>query len=234
MTELEKKLLLTKNEYDYLMEHFGYESPRPPKPRIKQINYYFDTDDLFMNRKNITCRIRLKDGKYRATMKQHSQNSDHSIETEMEIYNGITSNSFTNMGLKLQGKLETVRCIILKDEICEVALDKNEYLGHTDYELEIEYALDHEKEAQSIFRFFRDILTRRKYFLVYEESVTEAPSAPSKSSRFFQKKLSIKHTAQTGEKVIDENAYVPQKRSIRESNFASSYEVNMFDETPVH
>ena len=27
MTELEKKLLLTEDEYDYLMEHLGYESP---------------------------------------------------------------------------------------------------------------------------------------------------------------------------------------------------------------
>ena len=64
MTELEKKILLTEEEYYYLMEHLGHDSPLFPKPIVKQINYYFDTDDLSMNRQNTTCRIRLKDGKY--------------------------------------------------------------------------------------------------------------------------------------------------------------------------
>ena len=72
MTELEKKLLLTEDEYDYLMERFGYGSPLIQKPIVTQINYYFDTDDFSMNRRNTTCRIRLKGGKYRATMKRHS------------------------------------------------------------------------------------------------------------------------------------------------------------------
>ncbi|MBQ7335743.1 MAG: hypothetical protein IJW92_04665 [Clostridia bacterium] len=52
MIEFEKKILLTKEEYDCLFAHFGQE-----KPRVKQVNYYFDTDDFLMNRKNITCRI---------------------------------------------------------------------------------------------------------------------------------------------------------------------------------
>ena len=69
MTELEKKLLLTEDEYDYLMEHLIYESPLIQMPITTQINYYFDTDDFSMNHQNITCRIRLKDGKYKATMK---------------------------------------------------------------------------------------------------------------------------------------------------------------------
>ena len=79
MTELEKKLLLTEDEYDYLMEHLGYESPLIQKPIVTQINYYFDTDDFSMNRQNTTCRIRLKDGKYKATMKKHASGGDQSI-----------------------------------------------------------------------------------------------------------------------------------------------------------
>ena len=34
MTELEKKLLLTEDEYDYLMEHLGYESPLIQNPSL--------------------------------------------------------------------------------------------------------------------------------------------------------------------------------------------------------
>ena len=66
MTELEKKL---EDEYDYLMEHLRNESPLLQMPITTQINYYFDTDDFSMNRQNTTFRIRLKDGKYKATMK---------------------------------------------------------------------------------------------------------------------------------------------------------------------
>ena len=197
MTELEKKLLLTEEEYDYLMEHLGYESPLIPSPITTQINYYFDTDDFSMNRQNTTCRIRLKDGKYKATMKKHSSSGDRSTETEMEIYNGLESNAFTEMGLKLQGELVTRRCIVFKDAGCEAVLDKNEYLGQTDYELEIEYTPEHEKDAQAILKIFKDMLIRRKCFLAYKESLKEVPDVPSKSSRFFERMISKKAVSKT-------------------------------------
>ena len=197
MTELEKKLLLTEDEYDYLMEHLGYESPLIQKPILTQINYYFDTDDFSMNRQNTTCRIRLKDGKYTATMKNHSSGTDKSTETEMDIYDGLDNNAFTDMGLKLQGELVTNRCVVLKYPNCEAVLDKNEYLGHTDYELEIEYKPEHEKDAQAILKIFRDMLTRRKCFLIYKEGLKETPDVPSKSSRFFERMNSTKAASQT-------------------------------------
>ena len=196
MTEFEKKLLLTEDEYDYLMEHLGYESPLIQKPVTTQVNYYFDTDDFSMNRQNTTCRIRLKDGKYKATMKKHASGGDQSTETEMEIRNGLESNAFTDMGLKLQGELVTKRCVVLKDANCEAVLDKNEYLGHKDFELEIEYAPEHENDAQAILKILRDMLTRRKCFLAYKESLNEAPDVPSKSSRFFERMSSTKATSQ--------------------------------------
>ena len=42
MTEREKKMLVSKDEYDYLIEQLGYELPGIKKPIIRQINYYFD------------------------------------------------------------------------------------------------------------------------------------------------------------------------------------------------
>jgi len=198
MTEFEKKLLLTKDEYDYLMELFGYESPLVQKPNFKQINYYFDTDDFSMNRQNITCRIRLKNGTYKGTMKQHSPDSDHSTETEIEVYDGLNNNAFINMGLRLQGALVTERCAILKTADCEVVLDKNDYLGHTDYELEIEYTLEHEKNAQAILRIFRDMLTQRKCFFAYKEGLLDLPHFPSKSNRFFKRKSVVNQASQKG------------------------------------
>ena len=102
MIELEKKLLLTKEEYTCLLHHFGNKN----QP-VKQINYYFDTKDLSMNRQGITCRIRLKNGTYTATMKQHTSNSDFSTETKMEVRNDLIDNAFVDMNLSLQGELVT-------------------------------------------------------------------------------------------------------------------------------
>lgn len=189
------------------MEHFSYEDPFLQKATVKQINYYFDTDDLSMNRQNITCRIRLKDGKYKATMKQHSLNSDHSTETEVKIYDGLDSNVFTDMGLKLQGELITERCIILKDSVCEAVLDKNEYLGHTDYELEIEYSLKHEKDAQAILQFFCNMLTRKKSFLPHKKCYFDSPNISSKSKRFFKRKVLNNQMSHEGENLMDEKLY---------------------------
>ena len=114
----------------------------------------------------------------------------------MEIYNGLESNTFTNMGLKLQGELITKRCVVLNEVNCEAVLDKNEYLGQTDYELEIEYTSEHEKDAQAILEIFRDMLTRRKCFLAYKESLKDVPNVPSKSSRFFERMSSTKAVSQ--------------------------------------
>ena len=105
----------------------------------------------------------------------------------MEIHNGLDSNAFADMGLKLQGELVTKRCDVLKDSNCEAVLDKNEHLGHKDFELEIEYTPEHEKDAQVILKIFKDMLTYRKCFLTYKESLKEAPGAPSKSSGFFER-----------------------------------------------
>ena len=191
MTELEKKILLTEEEYYYLMEHLGHDRPLFPKPIVKQINYYFDTDDLSMNRQNTTCRIRLKDGKYNATMKTHSKIGEQSTETEIDVRDGIRDNAFIDMGLKFQGELTTHRCIVFKDKNCEVVLDKNEYLGTFDYELEIEYLPEYENDAQAIYRVILDMLTRRKCFLAYKEGYERNSNVPSKSNRFFERKSTM-------------------------------------------
>lgn len=182
MIELEKKLLLTREEYNYLLNHLGQD-----KPTVKQVNYYFDTDDLSMNRQNITCRIRLKDGKYTATIKQHTTNSEHSTETNMTVRNGVHDNIFADMGLSLQGDLTTERCIILKDSTCEVVLDRNDYLGYTDYELEIEYSSQGKQVANMLFKTLVDKLMENNSDLTLKDITGRTENTPCKSKRFFER-----------------------------------------------
>lgn len=188
MTEFEKKILLTKGEYKYLLQISRNNNLLTKRSLIKQINYYYDTSDLSMNQKNITCRIRLKDGKYKGTIKQHSNNSEQSNETNIEIKNGLLENAFIDMGLELQGELRTERNIIWKDSTCEIALDKNDYLGYTDYELEIEYTEGNEKRAQYIFTIIVDLLSHQKYLQNKNDDCVPKFNIPSKSTRFFERR----------------------------------------------
>lgn len=182
MVELEKKLLLTKEEFNSLLLYFGNE-----KQRVKQVNYYFDTEDLSMNRQGVTCRIRLKNGTYTATMKQHT-NFDRSTETKIDIRNGLDDNAFIDMGLTLQGELVTNRCVILKNAVCEAVLDQNDYLGYTDYELEIEYLTEHEADADAIMQACLRVLKDNIPVLSSNDMPLCCNKVPSKSARFFERK----------------------------------------------
>ena len=177
MTELEKKLLLSKEEYELIINHSNRHNKETLKSATKQINYYYDTDELSMNRQNTTCRVRLKDGKYKGTIKYHLPQSEHSTETNVDVYDGIRKNAFTEMGLKLKGGLITERYIILKDSTCEVVLDKNTYLDHEDYELEIEYEPMFEHHAAQIFETIVNICRVNP----------KARQVRSKSERFFER-----------------------------------------------
>lgn len=194
MTECEKKLLLSEKAYNALMEQFS--SSR--KPIVTQVNYYFDTDDFAMSRQDTTCRIRLKDGHYQATMKRHTAGTDQSTEAEMEIYAGLDHNAFTDMGLKLWGALTTHRCVLLKNPHLEVVLDRNEYLGYTDYELEIEYLPEYEKEARAVLKEVEKAL-QRKRSPIYNIGIFSA--GLNKSKRFFKRMKAAEVPSQKHQKI---------------------------------
>lgn len=195
MVELEKKFMLSKEEFDCLISHFGRRMSV-----AQQINYYFDTDDFSMNRQNITCRIRLKDGKYKGTVKQHITNTNRSIETDVEETRDVYNNAFIDMGLKLQGQLITKRHIISKNSVCEIALDKNEYLGFVDYELEIEYDNDHEQEASKALQSIIEVLMNNDPELTLKNIALRSSNLPSKSKRFFWRKLKNNTNVDSSEK----------------------------------
>ena len=143
MLELEKKLLLTQEEYAYLLNE------APKISAVKQTNYYFDTADYLMDKCGITCRIREKDGKYIATIKEHRE-TGISVERSEQALGEWETHFFDGLGVSLLGMLTTWRTTLLKDARCEIVLDKNNYLGVEDYELEVEYAPGEEAYADAL------------------------------------------------------------------------------------
>ena len=182
MLEHEKKALLTKEEYDLLMASCKGMAVE------FQTNYYFDTDDMYMNRKGITCRIRAKNGTYKTTIKKHG--TDCSVEED--LYEGTKFNFtvFGALGMHLQGRLITTRIVLYKDAFCEVVLDRNSYLGYDDFEIEVEYAQECERRAMKNLKNAAKRLVAADLVDLVESFMLHNGTGPSKSERFFEKKKS--------------------------------------------
>ena len=180
MFEYEEKYLLTENEYEIL-----YLTADNFEEQFVQKNYYYDTDCLKFNKTGITLRIREKNGKYEATVKSHSPNVENcSTEKTKKAVNSLDADAFGIEGLRLYGVLTTLRTIIYRDSNIEIALDKNTYSGHTDYELEIEYTEGH-YEYVSKFMFAYNELLKNKLLKAETSLSKRSQTNKSKSSRFF-------------------------------------------------
>lgn len=184
MKEYEMKVLLSKSEYAILAR-----AVCEGKSVVMQTNYYFDTDDFWMNKKNITCRIRKKDGTFKTTIKRHNiHHPDSSIEVDLAEKNVFDKTVFCALGLKCQGKMVTNRTIAYKDPFCEMVFDRNSYLGHTDFELEVEYCAGAEKKAMVLVEGVGHILVSANAVANIEEFFSRIGKDKPKSQRFFERK----------------------------------------------
>ena len=183
MLEYEKKIMLTEDEYfSILILMCKYE------PMQTQTNYYFDDDNLSMNKKGVTCRIRAKNGKYKVTVKNHNaEHPDCSIEVDLVEKLEFDPQIFNVFGLYQQGELVTDRVVMHKDSTCEMALDRNVYLGHTDFELEVEYSKGNERRVQKLIENIGECLVVANQLTGIDEFLARIGQGKSKSQRFFER-----------------------------------------------
>lgn len=185
MDELEKKILLTEKEYIALAKNFCNSVPV-----LRQTNYYFDTANFSMNKNGITCRIRAKDGKFKSTVKRHYIGDEgYSSEIDGEVKDYFDLDTFKDMGLILQGSLVTERIVLYKEKFCEAVIDRNTYLGFTDYELEVEYLDGYEKKAIDLLQNIAETLVASGTISDAEDFLKRVGKSKSKSERFFERKL---------------------------------------------
>ncbi len=144
MVEKELKVLITREEYQKVMQMFSWDK------NIVQENYYY------VNPENIdfenTFRVRKIENKYKLQIKR-TMKKDKSLhikkeyECELETLPERISSDFLNEKLELKYEECTYSCVgslktdrkVMKTDAVELCLDKNYYLANVDYELEIEY-----------------------------------------------------------------------------------------------
>ncbi len=150
--EVEAKALLTKNDYERIINYFSFLKEK----QIKQINYYFDTEDMMFQSHKIAFRIRhlQKNDIYEMTAKLR-QKDGSSIELNQNIsyrdfvitlaYGNLPDGEVKErLNLLLNNKkvnhiatLTTYRYEVEYDDGL-LAIDENHYANVIDYELEFE------------------------------------------------------------------------------------------------
>lgn len=140
MNEIEKKELLSKEQYLSCLE---YLSNQLVGNRKLQVNYYYDTDSFDLYQKGETLRVRQKDEQLKLEYKfnksiQNNIRTCEEYESALEALPLTIENDALNLqGCRLLGTLITER-YDFKINNTVLSLDKNYYLGVTDYEIEME------------------------------------------------------------------------------------------------
>ncbi len=170
--EIEFKTFITEEQYNALLKEFGLEDNV-----FAQTNYYFDTPDTKLLKEKTVLRIRQKGNNYKLTKKTRAEVG--ADETHI-LLSGATAEEYLRDGfdakiiglpyqVAYQCELTTHRASTpYKDGT--LFLDKSEYYGHVDYE--IEYEVDDVKQGKADFMDFLE-----KNNIVFKESIRKSKRA---------------------------------------------------------
>lgn len=184
MIEYEKKIMLTREEYDFLINRCMTDGSL-----TRQVNYYYDTDDYDMNDQRITCRIREIGGRYVSTIKAHDfVDGEFNMENSKVVDDQWDDSMFAPLGLKFQGILTTYRTKTNPEYGIEIAVDRNIYLNEYDYELEVEYLDGYKNKALIYIGWFAKLLEQSDVIDDKISFVKRIGKGKSKAERFFDKK----------------------------------------------
>lgn len=145
MTETEIKSIIDKDTYMTLLSMFNWTSSK------EQTNSYYTAPNNALKKSHgITFRVRTIDNTSKIQIKKHliggsalqkSEESEYDVEGIPKGFDEETVKHLTGISTPvfLIGSLTTLRNSLMYCDGVMICLDKSEYLGVTDYEIEIEY-----------------------------------------------------------------------------------------------
>ncbi|MDQ8758790.1 CYTH domain-containing protein [Streptococcus ruminantium] len=184
--EIEYKTLLTKSEYKRLLPDFSDVNP------VFQTNHYIDTPDFDLKNNRLSLRIRTFEEMAELTLKipqeignqEYNQALDiqtaRALLTQFQLPTGQIADIISITAIPLNrlavwGSLTTER-YEKETSIGLMALDKNDYLDQTDYELEVEVT-----DADEGKILFDEFLKKKSIQFKYASSKVARTAAYKKS-----------------------------------------------------
>ncbi len=151
--EYEARVMVNESQYEHILSRYSKSSK--PKEYIKNVNVYFDYDDLYLTTHHIVLRTRnISESEYELTLKIKGEKSD------LELNHILTKDEYENMKKKVtipnspileklnELNVDISRLIMiteLRTDRLEVqykkhllVIDKNYYGDTVDYNVEVE------------------------------------------------------------------------------------------------
>ena len=170
--EYELKLRIQRDHYEALLRMFA----QLPSKTVVQNNYYYDTAEQYYRRRNITLRVREKNGRLKGTVKRHLPGGYGSREEDFFVDSVPSMMLFEGTPVSLRGCLQTKRTLIALSDSIVMMLDENVYLHARDYELELEYRPEDAQRAGGMLLLLQRLLRLDRMQIPL-----------SKSERFFRR-----------------------------------------------
>lgn len=184
MADCIKKILITQIEYEILKCLL----PEDSKSSAQAI-YYYDTDDMLLNKLGASCRIAESDGKHMAYISMVEGSED--IETSLPVDGPFDKSFFKGLNVKYQGKMLIERNILYKDVLVCITLDKNLYLSVEDYELGITYVTGQEHLVDHLLFYYQRQIAECMNIKGDLKFLLQGRSYKRRSQRFFFRKKHI-------------------------------------------
>ena len=166
--EFESRIMLTESEYFEIVSH--YMRLYPNKSFLKNVNVYFDTEELDLRKRHITLRVRIiNDTWCELTAKIKGMKGDDEINDDINL---IQANELIKEGKFPDGNVKSFLLTLpytldlykqiailnnlrleIENEDHLLVIDKNIYGDNTDYNLEIE-AKDSIEKAKTLLNAY--------------------------------------------------------------------------------
>lgn len=170
--EIEFKTFISEDVYNNLIKEFELENNI-----FSQTNYYFDTEDTLLMQEKTVLRIRQKGSNYKLTKKTRAEvgaDETHLLISKEQAENFL-QNGFDAKIINLPYYVKNIAQLTTYRASTPykngtLFLDKSEYYGKVDYE--IEYEVDEEKEGLKDFKNFLD-----SHNITFKESIRKSKRA---------------------------------------------------------
>ena len=190
--EFEARLMIDEEKYFFIVTYFM--NIYPNKHFLQNVNYYYDTDDLYLRDQHMTLRVRtINDVKTELTLKIRGNNGDEEIndgltprESDLllnqsifpygQVRNRLTALPYSLDKYRRIATLFNRRLEIEFDDYIFV-VDKNSYGDAVDYNIEIEskIGIEHAKEMMNHYiAQFNLPVSKEKYVGKARRAIDEA------------------------------------------------------------
>lgn len=179
-----KNAILSHSEFDWIKKR-GFNTGMG---KVLSEDYY-DNDSFEMFKMGICCKICETEKTCRAVIEEsHKEWKTLNIINSVPVKDLADNQVFSEIGLNFQGRMMMLRYPVCKSGNYSISIDKNMYLGNTDYELSIQHYHNKEECSENGIDSIMAALYLSRIVENFKDITQRFEKNDSKNIRFFNYK----------------------------------------------